>query len=236
LLRERHTAERPDGELSSGRLQQEIEHGQRVIEGQNFEVRRTLVRYSAIVELQRLSVQEWREAVMEHGTLLPLDADLLARGNARFGVERFAELLRRATLYHIDRLWSEHLAWIEDTRESIHLVSLGGKTPVDEFRKLATTEFLELGPRLGAAVTAELRRAIDDDGEVELSLDRLKGPSSTWTYLVSDEPFGFGVGLLQSRNLGQAAATGLYLAPLLVITLLLDRLKARRKRPRPARD
>jgi preprotein translocase subunit SecA len=232
-LRERHGDAFAGGEPPPGRLQREIEHCQRVVEGQNFGIRRTLVEYSAIVELQRRSVQGWREAVLREGSLVRLAPDLLARGESRFGAERCAELLRRATLHHLDRLWSQHLAWIQDTRESIHLVSLGGQTPLDEFRKSATAEFLSLAGRLEAAVAGELCRALEDDGDGEALVDRLKGPSSTWTYLVSDEPIGFGLALLQQRNLGQGAATALYLGPLLVMTLILERLKARRlRRPR----
>ncbi len=228
-LRERQGAERR-GELSPGRLQQEIEHGQRMVDGQNLDVRRTLVKYSSLVELQRRSVQGWREAALHEARLDPLDPDLVARGNARFGAGHFTELTRRATLHHLDRLWSEHLAWIQDTRESIHLMSLGGMTPVDEFRKLATAQFLDLRQKLSEAVGAELSRAIEGAAEAGAALDRLKAPSSTWTYLVSDEQFGFGIGLLAQRNLGQAGATALYVGPLLILTLLLDRLKALRKR------
>jgi preprotein translocase subunit SecA len=229
-LRARHGQGPSGAELPPGRLQAEVEHAQRVIEGQNFDIRRTLVKYSSLVELQRRAVQEWREAALSRGVLPPLAPDLLARGNARLGAERCAELVRSATLHHLDRLWSQHLAWIQDTRESIHLVSLGGKTPLDEFRKSVTAEFLELEARLEAAVAGELNRALEDEGKGDAFGERLKGPSSTWTYLVNDEQFSFGLGLLQSRNQGQAAATALYLGPLLVITLILDRLKARRRR------
>ncbi len=220
---------RGSGDLEDARLLGAIEHGQRVIEGQNFDIRRTLLKYSSIVELQRRTVQGWREAVLGGAPLFPLEPDLLERGTALFGAERLAELVRRATLHHLDRSWSEHLAWIQDTRESIHLVSLGGRAPLDEFHSSATGEFLDLGERLRAAVADELRRAIAS-GQAEPLLERLKGPASTWTYLVDDEQFGFGVSLLQRRNLGQAAASALYLGPLLLITLVLERLKRRRRR------
>lgn len=222
----------PGGELRGRRLLSQIEHAQRVIEGQNFDIRRTLVRYAQLVELQRRAVQGWRQSVLRDGSLVPLDPDLVASGHSRFGPERFGELLRRATLHHLDRLWSEHLAWLQDARESIHLVSLGGLTPLDEFRRSATAEFLELEERLRGAVVEELRRAVESATDAEGWLGRLKGPSSTWTYMVHDQELGFGIGLQQYRNLGQTAATALYTGPLLVLTLLLRKLAARRQRQR----
>jgi len=79
-------------------------------------------------------------------------------------------------------------------------------TPSDEFRKAATAAFLEFQAELDGAVVAELRSVIEGDGSAEAALERLKAPSSTWTYLVNDEQFSWGMSFLQqTRNLGQSA-------------------------------
>jgi preprotein translocase subunit SecA len=109
-------------------------------------------------------------------------------------------------------------------------VSLGGLTPIQEFRKEATHAFLDMRARLAPAVEERIRRLLAADEPIERALDGLKGPSSTWTYLVSDEQFGGGIGLMQTANIGLAAGAALYVGPLLILTVLLERLRGRRLR------
>jgi preprotein translocase subunit SecA len=113
-----------------------------------------------LVELQRQIVQTWREnllcvdnpkpdsipsefgkSVNPSGTFSRREPALYGQGLSHFGPGKMAELERHATLFHLDRLWSDHLAWIQDTRDSIHLVNLGGREPIEEFRKWVTEEF-----------------------------------------------------------------------------------------------
>jgi hypothetical protein len=48
------------------------------------------------------------------------------------------------------------------------------------------------------------------DGAIDLSAARLAGSSSTWTYLVDDNPFStLGLSMIANRNVGAAAAGGL---------------------------
>jgi preprotein translocase subunit SecA len=144
-----------------------------------------------------------------------------------FGPGIMAELERRATLFHLDRLWSHHLAWIQDTRDSIHLVNLGGREPIDEFRKWSTEEFLRMQDAIDEAVVSERSAIIQKNGSVDLDLERLRGPSSTWTYLVSENPFGWGIELAKGKNIGfvKLAFSGsigvLFTGPLLLLMLFL---------------
>jgi preprotein translocase subunit SecA len=148
-------------------------------------------------------------------------------------VEAFGALARRVALLHLDRLWADHLAWLTDVRESIHLVSLGGKEPADEFMKAATEAFDAMEERVGAETADTLASYIARPGPVDLEAEGLKGPSSTWTYLVDEDQFGWGVEMLKGRNVGFAAAAAGVFGPLFVLTLLAGRLK--KKRPRRER-
>jgi preprotein translocase subunit SecA len=206
----RYRLRRNENALTAGLIQSEIAHAQRVIEGQNFDIRRSLYRFSALVDLQRQIVQILREQVLlgaaenepraessecdsristgmtpEHtddktewpARLAQRAPDLFREGLRRLGPTLMAELERRATLFHLDRLWSDHLSWIQDTRDSIHLVHLGGREPIDEFRKWATDEFLSFRNRLAEAVLGEMTAIIRRDGPADADLERLKGPN-----------------------------------------------------------
>ena len=113
-----------------------------------------------------------------------------------------AELERRATLFHLDRLWSDHLAWVQDTRDSIHPVNLGGREPLDEFQKRATAEFLKMQIGIDEAVVSEMATIVWKDGPVDLDLERLRGPSPTWTYLVNENQFRWAIEMVKGKNPG----------------------------------
>ena len=146
-------------------------------------------------------------------------------GTAKLGRDPFERLARRAALFHIDDAWADHLAWLADLREGIHLVSIGRKEPLQEFQKAATGAFLELEDRIGAAIDSTLRSLIAREGPVDLEAAGLKGPSSTWTYLVNEDQFGWGVELLKGTNIGVAAGAAAFYGPLFLLALIVNRFK-----------
>jgi preprotein translocase subunit SecA len=214
-------------------MRYEIAHAQRVIENRNFDIRRSLYKYSSLVELQRKIVQGRRDNALQTNEMLISDRSavlkptLVEQGLRRFGPRGMAKLERHATLFHLDRLWSNHLAWIQDTRDSIHLVNLGGREPFNEFSKQATAEFLNMQERVEEAIVEEMTTIIQTD-DMNSGLERLKGPSSTWTYLVNENPFGNGMEMIKGKNIGFAfgiAFGGIFALNILLhlAALILDR-------------
>ena len=228
----RYRLERQNTAVDNDLMRKEILHGQRVIEGRNLDIRRALWNYSTLVETQRRIVAASRDAVFSgadgEDTRVRPSPDLLAAGTARLGRPEFDRIARRAALFHIDAAWSDHLAWLADLREGIHLVSIGRKEPLQEFQKGATEAFLELEERINGAAEASLRSLLAREGPVDLDAAGLKGPSSTWTYLVNEDQFGWGVELLKGANIGFAAGAAALYGPLFVLTLLVRRFKKRK--------
>ena len=231
-LFDRHRLERGDAAVDNDLLRREILHGQRVIEGRNLDIRRALWDYSTLVETQRGIVAGWRDTVFgsKGGEDTPFtpSAEILQAGIARFGREAFDRLARRAALFHIDKAWADHLAWLADLREGIHLVSLGRKEPLHEFQKAATDSFLELEGRICGSIEESLQSLISREGPVDLEAEGLKGPSSTWTYLVNEDQFGWGVEVLKGTNIGFAAGAAALYGPLFIFALLVNRFKKRK--------
>jgi preprotein translocase subunit SecA len=231
---ERHRLQPQPEALDYGPINKKIEQAQRIIEGQNFDIRKSLWKYSSLVEIQRQAIQAWRECLLfregPFGVLSKKAPELYAQSLIRWGRSQMDNLERRLTLFHIDRSWVDHLAWISDTRESIHLVSLGGLTPLGEFQKAATAAFLAIQDRVENDVTAAFEALLMKEGPVDTDLEGLKGPSSTWTYLVNEDQFGWGIEMLGGKNIGFAAgAAALYNGPLFILALLLNRVFKRKK-------
>ena len=89
--------------------------------------------------------------------------------------------------------------YISYIRESIHLVNLAGKIPIDEFNKTAVLAF----EKLKSEIFEEIEKALSSleitkDG-IDMSRAGLRVPSSTWTYLINDRPEQVGINPM-SRN------------------------------------
>ncbi len=192
------------------RMNQEIIHLQRVIEGNNADIRSTLQQYTALVEAQRRQISQWREDILngEAGTI------------------------RQFTLEAIDHFWAEHLAIISDIRENIHLFRLAGKVPIDQFHSQIHREFSTLKDKINAAVNTSVQQLEKADAG-QAAANRHKKPAATWVYLENDNPFSeFFSCLISSRNIGfQAAASSpvqlLFFLPLLLLRRRIKQIPRR---------
>jgi preprotein translocase subunit SecA len=191
-----------DGQVTDRDAHEAVAHAQRVAEGVHLEVHRNTFRYNKLIDEQRQVVLEHRDR------MLRTDAALVALGGRC--PERFEELseildedvlaaaARQIVLYHLDRAWADHLAELADIREGIHLRALGqgpnpfimSLDPLTEFHAEAVRLFTRLMEDVEekSAETFEIAE-ITEDG-TGLDAADIKRPSSTWTYLVQDNPFG----------------------------------------------
>jgi preprotein translocase subunit SecA len=126
-------------------------------------------------------------------------------------------------MHLLDRHWSDHLALIEDIREGIHLQRYGGRQPLDEFHKQIVEAFAAMMEDVRSEAVAAFRGLSAESGTITLEQAGYRGPSSTWTYLVNDNPFSsFGVSLLASRNIGMSAAVGMLAVLYWPVTLAIS--------------
>ena len=230
---DRYRLEKQPQAVAAPVIRREIIHAQRVIEAQNFNLRKTLWKYSALIETQRMIIQRERESVLawRDGAerLKRLAPGIAEKALARFGRDELEKVAARVTLFHLDAFWADHLAVLADIRESIHLVSLGGKEPLSEFHKSAAEAFLGLKEKSDQAAARTLEELVRKGEPVDFEAAGMKGPSSTWTYLVDDEQFGWSVGLLKGRNIGFAAGAAGFWGPLFLLALLANRFRRKKK-------
>ena len=102
--------------------------------------------------------------------------------------ERLEKICRDIMLFHLDRGWADHLAYLSDIRESIHLRALGRQNPLDEFHRMAVDAFAHLAADAIEASQQTFETANVLEEEQGLDLSKLARPTSTWTYMVHDNP------------------------------------------------
>ncbi|WP_253890657.1 accessory Sec system translocase SecA2 [Actinokineospora diospyrosa] len=170
-----------------------IEHAQRVAEGVNLDVHRNTWRYTRLIEHQRGIVLAYRDDVLN----TPLAATQLKERLPERWEELAADLdedvlevaARHVLLFHLDSRWSQHLAYLSDVRETIHLRALARETPIDEFHRAAISEFRGLLKDIGDLAEETFSTASVTADGVDLEQAGLRRPTSTWTYMVHDNPF-----------------------------------------------
>jgi len=207
-------------------IPREIARAQRIVEGQNFDIRRTLWKYSAMVDEQRDIVYRWRQELLrdeaDPGVCAERAAERYVALVAEVGSDRVRHAEQRITVHVLDTAWADHLALIEDIREGIHLQRYGGREPLTEFHRQIVEAFSAMMGHVHDEAVERFERVEVKDGVLDLSQAGLGGSSSTWTYLVDDNPFStLGLSLIASRNVGAAAATGFLALLYLPITMLV---------------
>jgi preprotein translocase subunit SecA len=138
---------------------------------------------------------------------------------------------RTVTLFHIDRVWREHLAYCADLREGIHLVSLGGMDPLSRFTSDVMAAFRPVEEIIDKAVLDTLRHVTTGAGGLDLGAAGIRAPSSTWTYLVNDDPFRNQILLKLIGPGGTTIAiySSALLGPLLLLWGIVERFFRRRQ-------
>jgi preprotein translocase subunit SecA len=177
-------------------LRREIARAQRVVDGQNIDMRTTLKRYSDVLEAQRQFIQDWRRGILEGedelATLEEASPERYAEVKATVGEDTLEEIERRITLLSIDHGWCDYLAEMARVRDGIHLVTLGGKRPYEVFHEHAREAFAKTLELIDERVVSVFESVTITEAGVDWEAEGLLGPSSTWTYLVTDMPFTTG--------------------------------------------
>ncbi len=131
---------------------------------------------------------------------------------------------KQLTLYHINRCWADYLDYISYVREGIHLVVIGRQNPLDEFHRLAASAFQEMLERIDKEIVKSFMTVeIGKDG-IDMQKEGLSGPSSTWTYLINENPDQFS----RLPFLIKAAETAIQ-GPLFTVQSLIKRFLKREK-------
>ena len=181
-----------DGRIVNAKAASLLDHAQRIAEGRLLDVHANTWRYNQLIAQQRAILVERRNTLLRTSTareeLQDLSPDRYDALVEKVSEEKLEKICRLIMLYHLDRGWADHLAYLADIRESIHLRALGRQNPLDEFHRMAVDAFASLAADAieAAQQTFDTAPSIEDEPGVDLS--KLARPTSTWTYMVHDNP------------------------------------------------
>ncbi|MDP4182873.1 MAG: hypothetical protein Q8942_17525, partial [Bacillota bacterium] len=190
-----------------------------------------LWRYSNIVEAQRqiifsrrMDILKGNEDYYSFSRLAPKEYKAALK---HLDGEVLIKIQRYLSLYHIDRCWADYLAELNYIREGIHLVNIGGRNPLEEYVKIVNEAYKELNSRIENEITKTYKEIDFSRENLDYIKARIKGPASTWTYQITDNPFSDDLGLLlaNERNIPYALLGGLLMFPLVISGLIYTKLK-----------
>ncbi|MGZ9585638.1 preprotein translocase subunit SecA [Paenibacillus marinisediminis] len=159
---------RQDEALEESVLRSDIAHIQRVIMGQNFDIRQELNCYSDMVEEQRRILYEERLGILK-------------------GETPMSPSEQRVRLYYIDKFWADHLAYVSYIREGIHLTSLADRNPIDEFHAQIIQAYERIPEKINRESANMLVKLGGSNDPAMWEKFGLKSPTSTWTYIINDQ-------------------------------------------------
>ncbi len=216
-------------EINSSIVRKEVNRIQRIIEGQNSNIKITLYNYSWITEKKRRAIADKRQKVLDNNTasdFFRMKSPLkFKKYESLVGSDKLHRICEYIFLYYIDKYWSLYLTEIADIREGIHLRRIGGQVPLIEYQKSAIILFDELLKKLDEALVENFNHLQIKDKDFDIERQGIKAPSATWTYLVSDNPFEDQLGFQLMGNIGLSAVASFIFGPLLFLKPLLTKFK-----------
>lgn len=181
-----------DGRIVSDKAAGLLDHAQRVAEGRMLDVHTNTWRYNQLTAQQRAIIVERRNTLLSTATardeLAKLAPERYEELSEKLSEDQLEKICRLIMLYHLDRGWADHLAYLADIRESIHLRALGQQNPLDEFHRMAVDAFASLAADAIEAAQQTLETSPSIEQEPGVDLSKLARPTSTWTYMVHDNP------------------------------------------------
>ncbi|MCT1551383.1 accessory Sec system translocase SecA2 [Brevibacterium casei] len=182
------------GRIDSKRALTLVEHAQRIAEGQNTALHRDTWRFNELMAKQRELVLARRRELRTENEAIDELKDRLGERATELAEEHSEEVvdesLRAVLLFHLDARWVDHLAFLNDLREGIHLRTFAKEKPHEAFNTESIRVFSSFWSDVLDDSVSTVEEAEFTDEGIDLASHGLKRPSSTWTYLTTENAFG----------------------------------------------
>ena len=222
LIPEKIFNETGNDEIENLFIKKEVNRVQRIVEGQNLEIKKTLFKYSSLIERQKEIIFNNRDSVLLDNSSIdffrincPENFSKISQITDKKDMEH---LCRSISLHFIDSTWSGYLDEITAIKEGIHLERLGYKHPFTEFLRISVSVFDRYLAEMESLMRKKFNSIRIEGRDIDIEGLGLKAPSSTWTYLINDDPFKDMLSTNFAASIGISMAWSLFwLWPFLLI-------------------
>lgn len=178
---------RIEGALTDKTLLKEAERVQRISEGDAFDERVNLMKYTLIGEKHRNTTFARRSSLLDGSYSSELwqknAPDLYERALRKFPESELQKLQNRILAALLNEFWSDYLDYTAYLREGIHLTQVAGRNPADEYN-IACEEYYE---NAAASIPERMTEKLEDVLEcADIDDYKVETPTRTYTYLLND--------------------------------------------------
>lgn len=188
LVSGRHyPSEKVSGMIEDKVLLKEAERIQRISEGNTYDERANLMKYTLIGEKHREVTFRRRRALLD-GSYNSEMWQQKAPGEYERAAERFGEtdlqvLQNRVLAALLNEFWCDYLDYTAYLREGIHLTQIAGRNPAEEYN-IACEEYYQ---NAAAEIPDRMAEKLEDVLKcADLSEYKVAAPTRTYTYLLND--------------------------------------------------
>ena len=179
--------EKTEGALSDKTLLKEAERVQRISEGDTFDERVNLMKYTLIGEKHRELTFGRRKSLLDgsyNSDMWQKNAPELYRKAAEKFPEGDLQFLQNKILAALlNEFWCDYLDYTSYLREGIHLTQIAGRNPAEEYN-IACEEYYESAAEtLPERMTEKLEKLLTCEKLEDYSIE---APTRTYTYLLND--------------------------------------------------
>lgn len=183
LLPSKHIPAPTENVIDDKILRRETDRIQRISEGDSFDVRQRLLKFTMIGEKHREQIFESRSRFLRGESPKIWESCPRYREAASLVDEdRLRELQIRTVIAAVNKFWGDYLEYTEYIRRGIHLVEVGGKSPAEEYNIIAEEYYQDMEEELRGYVEEQLDVLLDG-GEENYYIEV---PSNIRTYLLED--------------------------------------------------
>ena len=175
---------------STEKFNKYVRDAQKVIEGNQAEARYMLHKYSLIIEQQRKVISKLHKELLfsnEYvGFLKTQKEDVFEKLVEKYGEEAVIKAEKQLLVYYLVKCFADYLDTMENIKNGIHLVVVGGKNPLDEFNKLAIANFKEMQSDVKLKVEQSITTLPITENGIDAAAFGLNGTATTWTYVIDE--------------------------------------------------
>ncbi|MBU3177931.1 accessory Sec system translocase SecA2 [Clostridium estertheticum] len=176
--------------IGDPRIARKINGVQKIIQGQNSDLRRALWEYSSLIEKHRLQVYQRRLEIIEDSEPFNIlekeNPKLYKELNVSFDKNCINKLQKQVALYNMDDGFANYLSDVAIIQNGMKLKIIGGKSPLREFQRETNQCFNALQQGIRENILMDFTSMeLSERGLLGLK-DRIKPPTCTWTYIVKD--------------------------------------------------